>query len=40
MARPVFGSDQGMVFELYNEPGLNASESNSPLWLDGGHMLR
>jgi hypothetical protein len=35
---PVFGSDRGVVFELYNEPGLNASAPNWQLWLNGGQM--
>jgi hypothetical protein len=33
---PVFGSDRGVVFELYNEPGLDASASSWQLWLNGG----
>lgn len=31
-----FGSDRGVVFELYNEPDLVASPANWQLWLDGG----
>jgi endoglucanase len=33
---PVFGSDRGVVFELYNEPTLLASPTNWQLWLNGG----
>ena len=33
---PVFGSDQGVVFELYNEPSLDATPANWQLWLNGG----
>ena len=33
---PVFGSDQGVVFELYNEPSLEATPANWLLWLNGG----
>jgi endoglucanase len=32
----VFGSDRGVVFELYNEPNLLASPENWQLWLQGG----
>lgn len=32
----VFGSDRGIMFELYNEPSLMASASNWQLWLNGG----
>lgn len=31
-----FGSDRGVVFELYNEPSLSASQANWQLWLNGG----
>lgn len=31
-----FGSDRGVVFELYNEPNLIASPANWQLWLNGG----
>lgn len=31
-----FGSDRGVVFELYNEPSLSASTANWQLWLNGG----
>ena len=31
-----FGSDRGVVFELYNEPSLKASAANWQLWLNGG----
>lgn len=31
-----FGSDRGVVFELYNEPSLLASSANWQLWKDGG----
>ncbi|AXC09998.1 hypothetical protein ACPOL_0627 [Acidisarcina polymorpha] len=33
---PVFGSDRGVVFELYNEPTLLGSATNWQLWLNGG----
>ena len=33
---PVFGSDPGVVFELYNEPNLTATPANWQLWLNGG----
>jgi endoglucanase len=33
-----FGTDRGVVFELYNEPGLNASASSWQLWLNGGQI--
>ena len=35
---PIFGADRGVVFELYNEPGLVASKSNWELWLNGGKI--
>lgn len=31
-----FGSDRGVVFELYNEPSLPETAANWQLWLDGG----
>lgn len=31
-----FGSDRGVVFELYNEPAPSASTANWQLWLNGG----
>jgi hypothetical protein len=31
-----FGSDRGVVFEVYNEPALTASVANWQLWLNGG----
>lgn len=31
-----FGSDRGVIFELYNEPSLSASTANWQLWLNGG----
>jgi len=31
-----FGSDRGVVFELYNEPSLTPSTANWQLWLNGG----
>ena len=31
-----FGSDRGVVFELYNEPSLTPSPANWQLWLNGG----
>lgn len=33
-----FGSDRGVVFELYNEPSLTASAANWQLWLNGGQV--
>lgn len=33
-----FGADRGVVFELYNEPDLNASKENWQLWLNGGQI--
>lgn len=33
-----FGSDRGVVFELYNEPNLLASAANWELWLNGGSV--
>jgi hypothetical protein len=33
-----FGSDRGVVFELYNEPNLLASPANWQLWLSGGSV--
>jgi hypothetical protein len=35
---PVFGSDRGVVFELYNEPNLLASAAHWELWLNGGQL--
>jgi endoglucanase len=35
---PVFGSDRGVVFELYNEPKPLASAANWELWLNGGQL--
>jgi endoglucanase len=34
----VFGGDRGVVFDLYNEPGLLASPSSWKLWLNGGEF--
>jgi endoglucanase len=34
----VFGADRGVVFELYNEPNLDASKSNWELWVNGGKI--
>ncbi len=34
----VFGADRGVVFELYNEPDLDASPSSWQLWLNGGQL--
>ena len=31
-----FGSDRGVVFELYNEPNLPNTSANWQLWLNGG----
>ena len=31
-----FGSDRGVIFELYNEPSLSATPANWQLWLNGG----
>jgi endoglucanase len=31
-----FGTDRGVVFELYNEPNLPATSANWQLWLNGG----
>ena len=31
-----FGTDRGVVFELYNEPSLITSTANWQLWLNGG----
>lgn len=31
-----FGNDQGVVFELYNEPNLPETQANWQLWLNGG----
>ena len=31
-----FGSDRGVVFELYNEPNLPDTSTNWQLWLNGG----
>lgn len=33
-----FGSDRGVVFELYNEPNLIASPANWQRWLNGGNV--
>jgi endoglucanase len=33
-----FGSDRGVIFELYNEPSLTASAANWQLWLNGGEF--
>jgi endoglucanase len=33
-----FGSDRGIIFELYNEPDLLASTENWNLWLNGGEL--
>jgi hypothetical protein len=33
-----FGSDRGVVFELYNEPSLTASATDWQLWLNGGQI--
>ena len=35
---PVFGSDRGVIFELYNEPSLPATAANWQLWLQGGQV--
>jgi hypothetical protein len=35
---PLFGSDRGVVFELYNEPNLLGSAANWQLWLNGGQI--
>lgn len=35
MLNSVFGSDRGVLFELYNEPELNASTANWALWANG-----
>lgn len=32
-----FGSDRGVIFELYNEPDIVASTANWQLWLNGGN---
>ncbi|PMS15502.1 hypothetical protein C0Z18_27090 [Trinickia dabaoshanensis] len=34
-----FGSDRGVVFELYNEPNLPDTSTNWQLWLNGGTAL-
>jgi len=34
-----FGSDRGVVFELYNEPSLTPSPANWQLWLNGGMVF-
>lgn len=31
-----FGNDQGVIFELYNEPNLAETAANWQLWLNGG----
>ena len=33
---PIFGHDRGIIFELYNEPGLPQTAANWQIWLDGG----
>ena len=33
-----FGNDRGVVFELYNEPNLPATQANWQLWLNGGSV--
>ncbi len=33
---PIFGSDRGVIFELYNEPELTNTTANWQLWLNGG----
>lgn len=33
---PMFAGDDGVMFELYNEPGLNANAANWQTWLNGG----
>jgi hypothetical protein len=35
---PLFGSDRGVVFELYNEPNLLGSAASWQLWLNGGQI--
>lgn len=34
----MFGNDRGVMFELYNEPGLFANPINWQLWLNGGNV--
>ncbi len=33
---PLFAGDQGVLFELYNEPSLGATSANWQLWENGG----
>lgn len=36
----MFGGDPGVMFELYNEPGLNATARNWQIWLNGGSLTQ
>ncbi|MGH2889654.1 MAG: glycoside hydrolase family 5 protein, partial [Solirubrobacteraceae bacterium] len=35
---PMFADDRGVMFELYNEPGVAATRAGWSQWLDGGPM--
>jgi hypothetical protein len=35
----MFGSDPGIMFELYNEPGVSATPNNWQDWLNGGTVF-
>jgi hypothetical protein len=36
---PLFAGDPGVMFELYNEPGINPSTAAWQTWLDGGPVV-
>lgn len=36
---PIFAGDPGVMFELYNEPGLSQSAANWQTWLTGGPVI-
>jgi cellulase (glycosyl hydrolase family 5) len=36
----MFRADPGVMFELYNEPGLNATARNWQIWLNGGTLTQ
>jgi endoglucanase len=37
---PMFAGDQGVMFELYNEPSLGLTFTNWQLWLNGGFVTQ
>jgi hypothetical protein len=37
---PMFAGDPGVMFELYNEPGIAAGRAGWETWLDGGEVIQ